>query len=57
MVSPARRNPPAAQNEPGELQLPEADPTMQILHPFTGSVQQYPSPNHIVWAINDSHVV
>jgi len=27
--------------QPGELHLPKVDPTMQILHPFTGSVQQY----------------
>ena len=36
------KNPPAAQNEPWESpKLPEANPTMQILHPFTGSMRQY----------------
>lgn len=33
-------NPPA-QNNPGEFALPEADPTMQILHPFAGPVAEY----------------
>ena len=37
----SRKTLPRAQNEPGELSLPKADPTMQILHPFTGSVRQY----------------
>jgi hypothetical protein len=32
---------PAAPEQPGELALPKADPTMQILQPFAGSVQQY----------------
>ena len=27
--------------QPREFQLPKVDPTMQILHPFAGSVQQY----------------
>jgi hypothetical protein len=27
--------------QPRELAAPKGDPTMQILHPFTGSVQQY----------------
>lgn len=37
----SQRTLPRVQNEPGELPLPKADPTMQILHPFTGSVRQY----------------
>ncbi len=32
---------PSRQEQPGEFALPEVDPTMQILHPFSGSVAEY----------------